>query len=206
MRKIVLVAAVLGLAASVGVGAAPAAAAGTDVLTLGSVGGPNVAVGDLLKSGLKAGTVVTFGTLVTCAASTMGITVTSNPPAGNVAAGSVSPLSYSGCTSSSGMACPASTATNLPYTINISGDGSVVTLNTYSAIVRVCTPVGTVNCAYPFQSMIGSWSNTDSSIAVTVMLVKSGGPGLCPGTTTMKATYAPVIDTSVATLQRVFAQ
>ena len=71
MRKIVLVAAVLGLAASVGVGAAPAAAAGTDVLTLGSVGGPNVAVGDVLKSGLKAGTVVTFGTLVTCAASTM---------------------------------------------------------------------------------------------------------------------------------------
>jgi hypothetical protein len=36
--------------------------------------------------------------------------------------------------------------------------------------------------------------------------VKSGGPGLCPGTTTMKATYAPVMDTSVATLQRVFAQ
>jgi hypothetical protein len=136
----------------------------------------------------------------------MGITVTSNPPAGNVAAGSVSPLSYSGCTSSSGMACPASTATNLPYTINISGAGNVVSLNTYSAIVRVCTPVGTANCVYRFQSMIGSWSNTDSSITLTVMLIKSGGPGLCNGTLTMRATYAPVVDSSLTMLQRVFAQ
>ena len=206
MRKIVLVAAVLGLAAGIGAAPTPAAAAVTDVLTVGSVGGPNVAVGDVLKSGLKAGTVVTFGTVVTCAASTMGFTVTSNPPAGNVAAGSLSALSYASCTSSSGMSCPASTATNLPYTINISGAGNVVTLNTYSAIVRVCTPVGTANCVYSFQSMTGGWSNTDSSIALTVMLIKSGGPGLCKGTLTMRATYAPVVDTSLATVQRVFAQ
>jgi hypothetical protein len=136
----------------------------------------------------------------------MGITVTSNPPAGNVAAGSVSALTYAGCTSSSGMACPASTATDLPYTINISGAGNVVTLNTYSAIVRVCTPLGTVNCVYSFQSMIGTWSNSDSSIALTVMLIKSGGPAVCNTTLTMRATYASVVDTSAAALQRVLAQ
>jgi hypothetical protein len=205
MPRFVRVLVAAALAVMIGV-ATPAAAAVTDVLTLGSVGGPNVAVGDVLKSGLMAGTVVTFGTLVTCAASTMGVTVTSNPPAGNVATGSLSALSYASCTSSSGMACPASTATNLPYTINISGAGNVVTLSTYSVIVRVCTPVGTANCVYSFQSMVGSWSNTDSSIALAVMLIKSGGPVLCNTTLTMRATYAPVVDTSGAAAQRVFAQ
>jgi hypothetical protein len=134
-----------------------------------------------MKPGLKAGTVVTFGTLVTCGASTMGITVTSNPPAGNVATGSLSALSYANSMSSSGMACPASTATNPPYTINISGAGNVVTLAAYSVIVRVCTPVGTANCSYSSQSMVGSWSNTDSSIALTVMLMWTRVPPLRSG-------------------------
>jgi hypothetical protein len=38
------------------------------------------------------------------------------------------------------------------------------------------------------------------------MLIKSGGPAVCNTTLTMRATYASVVDTSAAALQRVFAQ
>jgi hypothetical protein len=209
MRKIlrVVVAAALGLcAAVVAVDATPAAAAVSDVLTVGSVGGPNVTVGDVLKAPLKAGTVAAFGNLATCASSTLGFTVTTNPPQGNTATGSVNAMVYSNCTSNSGMACQPTTATNLPYTIGINGAANAVTLNTYSVNVKVCTPIGTATCAYAGSSLTGTWSNADSSISFNFMLTKTSGPVVCPTMITVKQTYAPLQDSSVSGSPRVFAQ
>jgi hypothetical protein len=187
--------------------ALPAAAASTAVLTVGSLGGPNVSINDDLKSGLKAGTSVTFGFLMTCAASTINFVVTANPPAGGVAKGTVTPFTFGNCTSGVvGATCASATVNGLPYTIGINGGTGTITLTTPSVTLRVCTGLGTVTCAYTATSFTGWWSNMDNSMTFSGQFTKSGGPGSCPNTFPFSIVYAPVRDTSVVGSPVVFAQ
>src|SRR5262245_64802989 len=92
------------VAATVLLFAAPAGAAVVDVLTTGSVGGPNVPVGDVIHGNLKPGTKARFvtasggGTGVFCDKSSFTATVLTNPPAGGVATLSLTSLMFGMCT------------------------------------------------------------------------------------------------------------
>ena len=136
MRKFVYV--VLALCGALAF-ANPAQAAGPAVLTTGSVGGPNVAVGDVLKSGLKAATTATFPPSITCTSAGLTTTVNSNPPAGGVAQLSVTAMTFSGCTSTaSGVTCVQSVAVGgLPLSMTIAASG--VSLGTIRLTIRFCT-------------------------------------------------------------------
>src|SRR5215831_18235606 len=100
MRAImrILLAVAFGVAGVAAV-ALPASAAATPVLTVKSLDGPAVQVHDDITSGLKAGTVATFGPQITCTTSSLDINVTTNPAAGGTATGSLTTMTFTNCTS-----------------------------------------------------------------------------------------------------------
>ena len=220
MRRFALSAAALLTVAAAGLFiASPANAAGSNVLTTGSVGGANVAVGDVISASLKSGTSATFvsgSSSVTCTVSQFTATVTSNPAAGGTAGESLTAQTFSSCTAHiTGVTSVKSiVVNNLPYVTSINGTSKAVSLSAGSAgpvqaTISLNTILGTVNCSYrpTSGSLSGTGSNTDNSIAFSGQgLTKSSGSGLCPGTSTFSATYAPSLDTSVAGSPAVFVQ
>jgi hypothetical protein len=155
-----------------------------------------VAIGDVLKSPLKSGTVATFGP-ITCTTSTISMTVTANPPAGGNATASLDPLVFTGCTiSAMGITCVQDLSVDQSSTITINGGSKIVTTGALHVTLRICTALGTVTCVYQSSTGSGKWSNTDNSLHLDAMLTKSGGPNLCPGSLTASATWAPIRDTS----------
>jgi hypothetical protein len=221
MRRFAQSAAVIVTLAAAGLFlASPAHAAGSNVLTTGSVGGANVAVGDVVTASLKSGTNATFtagsGT-VACTVSQFTATVTSNPAAGGVAAETLTAQTFSSCTASGifGVTGVNSiTVNNLSYNTSVDASSSTVSLSAgangpVQATVSLRTILGSVTCAYrpTSGSLTGAASNADNSIAFTNQaLTKSTGSGVCPGTSTFNATYAPSNDTSVAGSPAVFVQ
>lgn len=222
MRKIYNAAAVLltvGVAVLV---ASPAHADGPAVLTTGSVGGANVAVGDVISSGLLSGTTAKFlttsggSTGVTCAVSAFTGSVLTNPDAGGVATESLTAQTFSSCTSNiSGVTGVQSiTVNNLPYSASVDGTSKAITVTSSSttpiqATVRLSTVLGTVTCVYRAvnNTFSGVTSNTDNSLAFTSQqFSKSSGSLLCPGSSFFTASYAPATDTSVAGSPLVFVQ
>jgi hypothetical protein len=221
MRRFAKSAAVLLSVAAAGVFiASPAHADGSNVLTTGSVGGANVAVGDTVSSGLKSGTSATFTTgsssSVSCTVSQLTATVTSNPAAGGTAGESLTGQTFSSCTPHiSGVTSVRSiTVNNLSYVTSVNAATGAVTISAGStgpvqATIVLGTLLGNVTCAYrpTSGSLSGTASNADNSIALSGQaLTKSSGSGLCPGTSTFSATYAPAVDTSVAGSPAVFVQ
>ena len=222
MRTITRTAVVLiALAAGVLV-ANPAHAAGPAVLTTGSVGGANVAVGDVVTSGLKSGTQARFVTSVGgspgvfCDVSAFTGTVLANPDAGSVATESLTAQTFSSCTSNifGVTAVQSVTVNNLPYGASVDGSAATIgltgTVSTpIQATVRLSTFLGTVTCAYRANgnALSGTTSNADNSLTFTDQaLSKATGPVICPGTSVFTATYAPAQDTSVAGSPLVFVQ
>jgi hypothetical protein len=225
MRKIVQLAAVLGTAAVAVFFATPAHADGGAVLTTGSAGGSAVAVGDTVSASLASGTSAKFTTQsggssgVTCTASTFSATVTSNPAAGGVASETLDSQTFTGCTSNVfGVTSVQSiTVNNLPYNASADGTAKTLTLSggsagSIQATVKLGTVLGSITCVYRAGttssgggSLTGAASNTDNSLAFTNgQFTKSTGPGVCPGSSFLTATYAPVVDTSVAGSPAVF--
>jgi hypothetical protein len=199
--------------------ASPANAAGSNVLTTGSVGGANVAVGDVISASLKSGTSATFvsgSSTVTCTTSQFTATVTSNPAAGGSAGENLTAQTFSNCTAHiTGVSRVNSiTVNNLSYVTSINGTSKAVSLSAGSAgpvqaTISLQSLLGAVVCSYRPNSgsLSGTGSNTDNSIAFSGQaLTKSSGSGLCPGTSTFSATYAPSVDTSVAGSPAVFVQ
>jgi len=202
--------------------ATPAAAAGPAVLTTGSAGGANVAVGDVVTSGLKSGTKADFNTTATgttgvhCSVSAFTVSVTSNPAAGGVANESLTAQSFASCTSNIvGVTSVQSIAlNNLPYQASVNGTTKAISLTSAAATpiqatVRLGTILGSVTCVYriPGNVLNGTTSNTDNSINfAAAQFSKFSGPGVCPGSGFFTAHYSPALDTSVAGSPAVFVQ
>jgi hypothetical protein len=200
--------------------ASPAHALSSNVLTTGSVGGPNVAVGDVVTASLKSGTNATFSAgsgVVSCTVSQFTATVTSNPAAGGIATETLTAQTFSSCTASGifGVTGVNSiTVNDLPYNTSVDAATSTVSLSAgaagpVQATVSLRTVLGSVTCAYrpTSGSLNGTASNTDNSIGFSGQgLTKSSGSGVCPSTSTFNATYAPAVDSSVTGSPAVFVQ
>jgi len=201
--------------------AAPAQAAGSSVLTTGSVGGPNVAANDILNASLKSGTQATFTAgsgVVKCSVSSFTAKVLTNPTAPSTATESLTAQTFSSCTVSGifGVTGVNSvTVNNLAYNASVTSAGVVTltggTAGPIAATVKLNTVLGgnPVACTYAANNnkFTGTASNADNSIAFTNQgLTKSTGSNLCPGTSNFSATYAPVKDTTVAGSPSVFVQ
>jgi hypothetical protein len=222
MRRITSTAVVL-IAVVAGVLVAnPAHAAQSAVLTTGSVGGADVAAGDIITSGLKTGTQARLvteaggSTGVFCDASQLTSTITSNPPAGGVATESLTAQTFSNCSSNifGVTGVESVTVNNLPYSTSINGAAGTISLTApaaapIDATVRLSTPVGAVSCSFRANgnTLDGTLSNADNSRTFTDQgMTKSGGPVICPGSSAFSATYAPAVDTSVGGSPAVFVQ
>jgi hypothetical protein len=211
MRKSLYVGAALVAATLTALAGTPAQADDVDVLTYGSAGGANVAVGDTVTSSLAAGTNATFAsaaggtTGVNCAASTFSSTIVTNPVAPATATEQLDAQTFSSCTPSGiiGVTSVNSvTVSNLPYAATISdADGSITIAGTDTAPIQTTVVLGsllgTVTCVYQAASITGATSNTDNSISfVSQAFAKSSGPGTCFANGYFTATYSPISDTT----------
>src|SRR5438309_685847 len=134
MRKYLYMGAAAAIGLVTAVAAAPANADAVAVLTTGSVGGANVAVGDTLQAGLATGTKATFldanGKGVSCTSAVFSASIATNPVAPGVATESITALTFSGCTSYiSGVSSVQSiTIDNLPYSGAVDDSSGTITI------------------------------------------------------------------------------
>ncbi|MFC5889024.1 Tat pathway signal sequence domain protein [Kitasatospora sp. CM 4170] len=192
----------------------PAQAAGSAVLTHTAVGGPDIAVGDVLTADLVPGSYATFYSSATgtsgikCATSSFSATVTGNPAAPGVATEQLNTQTFGSCTINVvGVTSVQSiTVNNLPYTNSVSdAAGNPVTLAPTAAgplqtTVVLKTILGTITCVYRAPGSIsGTTSNTGQTIGfASQAFTKVAGPSLCFAAGYFSATYGPVVDSSVA--------
>jgi len=193
-----------------------------NVLTYGSLGGTNVAAGNVLTSTLKSGTVVTFYSTTTgttgvkCAASSFSASVLTNPAAGGTATESLTAQTFSSCTANvPGVTSVQSVlVNNLPYNASVNGTTKAVTITGGAAglvqtTVKLGTLIGSITCVYraDLNTVSGLAANTDNSITFTNQkFTKFSGPSTCFTTGWFSATYAPVTDSSVAGGPSIFTQ
>ena len=191
---------------------ATASAATHDVLTIKKVGGPNVAIGAILKASLKTGTKATFyspGTTsgVICSKSSLTSKVTKNPAAPGTATESLTAQTFSGCTSNiSGATVKSVKVLNLPYTTTVSdAAGNPVTVSKPSTKITLSTGLGVLTCTYKAAAIQGKASNKGNLITFKNQLfTKSSGSSLCPASGDFSAKFGPVKDTSVSGSPAVF--
>jgi hypothetical protein len=227
MRSIAKSAVVLlALAAGILVASPAHAIDAVNVLTTGSLGGPNVAVNDTVSSGLKSGTTANFFTTATgstgvkCSVSQFTASILTNPGAGGIATENLTGQTFPAATCTTNVAGTSRvnsiTINNLPYSATVNGTSKVLTVTAgaagpIQASVSLQSFLGAVNCTYRLPtgvtSFTGNASNTDNSLTFTnVQFSKSAGSGLCPGSSFFSATYAPAQDTTVAGSPLVFVQ
>ncbi|MFG1955790.1 Tat pathway signal sequence domain protein [Micromonospora sp. NPDC048830] len=144
------------------VAAAPASAdpspLAVAVITHSSVGGPAVAVGDVLQASLKTGTTATFyssttGTTgVSCAASSFSATVLTNPPAPGTATERLTAQSVGTCSSNvlGTTGVNSVRVDNLPYATSVTGGGAATLTGTTTAPIQstisLRTVLGDITC------------------------------------------------------------
>ena len=192
--------------------ALPASADTPDVLTYGSIGGSNVAVGDTISAALASGTTATFDSDtsdtsgVSCTTSDFASTVTANPAASGVATESVTGQSFDGCSSNTFGVTAVNfvTAQNLPFSAAVDDSTDTITVTGTSAApiqseLELDTIVGTIDCTYQADNdtLTGTVSNTDSLIDFSNQQFDlTSGSTLCPANGYFTASYAPVQDTT----------
>ena len=215
MRKYLGLSAVAALGLVTAFSASPASADAVAVLTTGSVGGANVAVGDTLQAGLTSGTTATFfdgsGKGVTCTSAVFDATVTDNPAAPGVASESVTALTFSGCTSNiAGVKSVKSiTIDNLPYAGAVDDSSDTITISgSVHATISLGLVIGSATCKYtgPTAGVVGAVSTTDGSLAFSnqVFSKDTGSWAGCPSPENFTASFSPVQDTSVTGSPSVF--
>ncbi len=208
MRKYLGLSAVAALGLVTAFSASPASADSVDVLTTGSVGGANVAVGDTLQAGLTSGTTATFfdasGKGVTCTSAVFTASVTDNPAAPGVATESVTALSFSGCKSNiAGVTSVKSiTIDNLPYSGAVDDSSDTITISgSVHATISLGLVIGGATCKYtgPSGGVSGAVSTADGSLAFSnqAFARDTGSWAGCPSPENFTATFGPVLDTSV---------
>lgn len=201
------VAAALAVSMTAGPAAAGPAAAADPVLTYGAPGGTPVAVGDVLVSDLKPGTLATFystaagSTGVKCTESSFSAIVTSNPPVDGVATETLTDHTFGDCDSNvlGVLGVQSVVVDNLPYNASVDSVTENVTLTgaggPIQSTVRLRTLLGSITCVYRDADgvMTGTTSDVDNSITFTnERFDKVSGPSLCFATAYFSATYAPV--------------
>jgi hypothetical protein len=203
-RYLAIVAVAAAALAAPGIAQADPSTSAINVLTYGSVGGPNVAVGDGLNAALKSGTNATFtssaggSTGITCTTSSFGGAVTSNPATPGTAGGSLNTQSFTGCTENifGVNSVQSITVNNLPFTIGVNSSTKAVTVTgTIQTTVVLNTILGRVTCVYRAgaSGIAGTASNADNSIGfANQQFTRIMGPGLCFANAFWTATYAPV--------------
>jgi hypothetical protein len=182
------------------------------VLTVGGVGGTNVAVGDTVVASLAAGSKATFYSTATgtsgvaCSTSTFSTTVTQNPAAPGVAVESLDAQTFSNCTTNvfGTTSVRSVTLNNLAYTVSVDGSTNAVTVSPGSggpiqATVSIGTILGSITCVY--QPAAGSLAGTADNATNAIKFVnqqfnKISGSALCLSTAFWTATYSPVTDTA----------
>lgn len=190
-----------------------ASAATHNVLTTGKVGGPNVAVGAIVKAPLKTGTKATFfspGTTtgVTCAKASVTDKVTKNPAAPGIATESLTAQTFGSCTTNIPGASSVKSVTvlKLPYVTTISdASGFPITVSKTSTQLSLNTVLGVVTCTYSLATLKGKASNTGSvNIFKNQVFSLSSGSSACPAKGSFSATFGPLKDTSVAGSPAIF--
>jgi hypothetical protein len=212
MRKLLYVATAVASALLSAAIALPASAATPDVLTYGSVGGSNVAVGDTVSAALASGTTANFDSDTTdtsgvsCSTSQFTGTVLTNPAASGVATESVTAQSFGSCSSNvlgvTGVNFV--TVANLPFSASVSDTADTITVTGTSAApiestVELNTLFGAVDCVYEANNdtLTGTVSNTDQSINFSnAQFNLISGSALCFTNGYFTASYAPVQDTT----------
>jgi hypothetical protein len=169
---------------------------GTTVLTTGSVGGTNVAVGDLLSSGVVGGP--------NCSSASTQAAVHFNPAVPGTATLQLTSLTFSNCTIDMGPGIgpvPGTVVVNdLPLSMSIGdGSGDPATLGVVSLTVSVSG--GSSSCAYASPaSLTGSYDNGTASITFSGSLAFSGGTGPlkanCPSSPLNIPKFTSVADSS----------
>jgi len=222
MRKSLFLAATL--AASAMLVLAPAGAAlavgKTDVLTTVKVGGPNVKANNVLQTGLKARTVLTFSQVgvahpisLKCTKSTITSKVAANPPKPSTAVELVTGETVTGCKANTTLVQSVTvTATHLPYKVTVSdAKGFPVTVFGPTAVLKIVpapsTKIKPFSCTYFAKTIKGNFSNSGSLTSFSKQvftLVKKGSGIFCPAKGALTATYGPVVDLSVVHHPHVF--
>jgi hypothetical protein len=191
---------------------APAMAASTPVLTLGSTGGTAVAVGDSVSAGLVSGTKATIFTSatgttgITCTVASFVASITSNPTAPGTADENVNTLSVSTCTSNIVGVTKVNSVTlqNEPYAATLSDSSDTITITGTSSApiqstVSLATVLGSVNCVYQANgdTLTGTASNAGNTIALSNQQFNlTSGPGVCPKNGFLTAKVGAVVDTT----------
>lgn len=178
----------------------------TDVLTVGSAGGTNVATGNAISAGLASGTKVTFfssttgNTGVTCTGSQFGASVTSNPASPGTAGLSVTSLTFSGCTANvTGVTSVGSITVTTPFSASVASGGAVSIPGPVTTTVVLNTLLGPTTCKFSGSGVAGTASNADHSISFSNQpFTLTSGSSLCFPTVYWTAKAAPVVDTSLS--------
>lgn len=197
--------------------ASASAATTHDVLTIDKVGGPNVAVGAILKGSLKAGTKATFfapGTTIGITCSVVKITskVTKNPAKPGTASEPLLSQSFSKCTTNipGTTGVRSITVLGLPYTVTASDSkGFPLTVTKPHGVLKTAviinTVLGPVTCTYSAVKIVGHASNAGSLNAYkNQVFTKSAGPAACLASGSFSATFGPVVDSSVKGSPHIF--
>jgi hypothetical protein len=209
IRKLTYLAAAAAVALTAAVAAsAPASAATSDVLTVSSVGGANVNVGDVLTAPLSSPGVFTVtGGSISCPTGSFTASVTGNPAAGTGnATESVTGLTFTASTCTDtipGTSGVSSVGLASPATGTVSDTAGTLTLTSLNVKVVLKTLLGTLTCNYGTSGsvtvVVGTLSNTGNKlvfVSATVNLIT--GSSLCPSTGKFSATFSPITDTTQA--------
>lgn len=187
-----------------------ASAATSDVLTTGKVGGPNVAVGAIVKAPLKTGTKATFvngSTTISCSKASVTDKVTKNPAAKGTAVESLTAQTFSGCTVNvTGVTVKSVKVLKLPYTTTISdASGDPITVSKLSTQITLNAAGSSFNCTYVAAKIKGNASNVGNVNSFkNQKFTLSSGPALCLSSGSFSATFGPLKDTSVSGSPAVF--
>jgi hypothetical protein len=174
-----------------------------NVLTTGSAGGTAVAVGDVLtaaSSNVAIRTTSGGSTGITCDSSSFSASVTANPAAPGTATESLTAFSIGGncstnVTGTTGV--KSITVGGLPYSASVTSSGTVTVQGPLTTTVVLGSLLGNVTCGYTANSISGTASNADNSIAFSnQQFTKSSGSSLCPGNGFFTAAYKPVQDST----------
>jgi hypothetical protein len=198
----------------------PAPAADINVLTVGSAGGANVAVGDVLSASVAAGTTADFATAsggttgIKCAESTFTATVVDNPVAPGVATESTTDQTFSSCKANIfGVTGVTSVVVNnVPFATTVDSAAAAVSVTgteeaPIQTTLKLKTILGSVTCVYRADAgaISGVAGVTESSISfANQKFNKFSGPITCPSNGYFTASYSPVLDISVTDSPAVF--
>jgi hypothetical protein len=199
MRKALIIsAAAIAASLSLATVAANYATAGTvDVLTYGSQGGTNVAVGNVISDPIAPGTVLTFYTTTTgttggsCSTGSTSATVATNPAVGGVADLSNTVESLSNCTDNLTFKVNSVSISN-PSGATFSASG--VAVPSVTGIVSGTEEFGVaLSCKYTGTNLVSGFSFTNQQLNRA-----SGQSTQCPATLYVSGQAGTLVDTSVS--------